>query len=266
MSETPSDFRETLVELVETTYPEPAEHPSPERWIAYQRGELPAAEEARLEEHLVRCRDCFDLVQAADAICGPAEEPAADPENEAAAAAELWRRLRPQLGGEVPAVVGRGPRPIPRLHLPYPLAAALLFGFLGLTAWNLEQQKTLTALRAPRPDAPIYDFSAGERLAPAGATPLQLGSGPCMLVFHPGDELPLYRLAIRDAATGRERSSHLLRLNANLALTLQLSAGLPPGDYRLELSGGAGGSGGTGGGAGKILEQHLLHVTAGPGG
>jgi hypothetical protein len=82
-----------------------------------------------------------------------------------------------------------------------------------------------------------------------------------MLVFHPAEELPVYRLVIRDAATGGELSSHELRLNQDLALTLYFPEGLRPGRYRLELSDGSGG------GAGKPLETQLLRVTeAGRGG
>ncbi len=246
MGENASDFREALMELVETTYPEPAEHPSNERWLAYQRGELPADEEASLAEHLVRCRDCFDLVQAADALFGPAEEPAAGDE---LAAAALWRQLRPQLFGDRDAQNPsnlRTLRPARRFHFPYALAAALFVALLGMTVWGLEERSALLALRAPRPNAPIYDFSAGERLATSGAPgesgelKATAGSGPWMLVLHPSEELPVYRLAIRDAATGRELSSHALRPDADLALTLDLPEGLPPGRYRLEISAGSG--------------------------
>ena len=59
-----SDFRDTLVELIDTS-PEAMDHPTPDQWLAYQRGELSAGEEERLQEHLVRCRDCFDLAAAA---------------------------------------------------------------------------------------------------------------------------------------------------------------------------------------------------------
>ena len=67
-----------------------------------------------------------------------------------------------------------------------------------------------------------------------------------MLVFHPADELPVYRLAIRDAETGKELGSYELRPDEDLALTLQLPEGLRPGRYRLELSGGSGGRRGKG--------------------
>jgi hypothetical protein len=259
VSETSSDFQKALVELIDSTGPEPADHPSHERWIAYQRGELPADEEARLAEHLVRCRDCFDLAQAADALFGPESEP-----GEALASAAIWRLLRPQLetAPERPqSPAGRTRDPASRARFPYALAASLFLAVLGLTGWNLAQRSALSALRAPKPDAPIIEFSAGERLPASGEKTLTAGSGPWMFVFHPADELPAYRLAIRDAETGRELSSHPLRPDADLALTLQLPEGLPPGRYRLELQDGSRE------GSGKPLETHLLRVmTAGPGG
>src|SRR4051812_13968558 len=67
------------------------DHPSPDQWIAYQRGELAEDEEARLQEHLVRCRDCFDLAGAAASFAQPDED---GHETDTAA---LWRLLRPQL-------------------------------------------------------------------------------------------------------------------------------------------------------------------------
>jgi putative zinc finger protein len=259
VAENPSDFRATLAELVATD-PEPADHPSPDRWLAYQRGELTVEEEAVLEEHLVRCRDCFDLAQAADAFARPeeAEIGAGAERGQELAATALWRLLRPRLFGEreIPA---RAPGPARWFRLP--LAASLLVALLGMTVWNLEQRSVIEALRAPRPNALIVDFAAVERLAAPGEKTLTAGSGPWTLVFHSSAELPAYRLAIRDAATGRELSSHLLRPDDNLALTLALPEGLPPGRYRLELSGGSGGS------AGKVIEQSFLRVLpAGRGG
>jgi len=251
VSENPADFREALSELIELAGPEPADHPSGERWIAYQRGELPAEEEARLAEHLVHCRDCFDLVQAADALFG---EKSADEESEKLASAAVWRLLGPELSGKTKAPVVRARRPGWRFRLPYALAAALV-ALLGMTAWNLEQRSALQALRAPRANVPIYDFSGGERLSePVEKT---ARPGPSVLVFHPTEERKVYRLAVRDAGTRRELSSHDLRPNADFALTFDLPEGLPPGRYQLELAEDSG----------RVLETYLLRVDAtAPGG
>jgi hypothetical protein len=248
VEESPSDFRGTLLELIEMS-PEPVDHPTPEQWIAYQRGELSAEEEARFQEHLARCRDCFDLATGAAAFAQPDEAPDAAQEVETAA---LWRLLRPQLGPPADNVrnIADGPRrPSGGFRLPTTLAATFFVALVGMTAWNLRQRSTIEALGAPRPNAPIFEIAPGER-GPARQE-LTMAAGPQMLVLHPAEELPAYRLVIRDAAAGRELSSSELRLNRDLALTLYLPEGLPPGRYRMELSDGAG----------KTLEEDLLRVT-----
>jgi hypothetical protein len=249
VEESSSDFRGTLLELIDAS-PEPMDHPSPDRWIAYQRGELSADEEARFQEHLVRCRDCFDLAAAAAAFAEPDGEPDAGQEVEAAA---LWRLLRPQLDPPPQNVrnIADGPRrPSRGFRLPTKLAATFFVALVGMTAWNLQQRSTLEAIRAPQANAPIFEIAAGER-GPAGQE-LTVPTGPRMLVFHPAEELPAYRLVIRDVATGRELFSGELQLNRDHALTLYLPEGLPPGRYRMELSDGKG----------KVLETDLLRVTA----
>jgi hypothetical protein len=252
VGESSSDFRDTLLELIDAS-PEPMDHPSPDQWIAYHRGELPAEEEARFQEHLARCRDCFDLAAAAAAFAPPDEEPGAGQEVDMAA---LWRLLRPQLdppSDPPPQNVreissGARRRPVWWSRL----AASFFVALVGLTAWSFHQGSLIEAQRAPRANAPIFEVSAGER---AAAQELTVPAGPQMFVFHPAEEIPVYRLMIRDAATSREVSSHELRLNPDLALTLYFPEGLRPGRYRLELSDGSGG------GAGKPLETQLLRVT-----
>lgn len=246
-----SDFRDALQELVDSS-PEPVDHPSPDDWLAYHRGELPPGEEDRLQEHLVRCRDCFDLAAAAAAFA-PDEAPSPDREVESAA---LWHLLRPQLGPQLQPSqnvreIAAGPRRRPswRNRLPMALAASFFLALVGLSAWNLRQQRALEALRAPKADVPIFEIAADER-ALAGQE-LTVSTGPRMLVLHPSEELPAYRLVIREAASARELSSTGLRPNRDLALVLYLPEGLHPGRYRLELSDGAG----------KLVETHLLRVT-----
>jgi hypothetical protein len=255
MGESSSDFRDTLLELIDAS-PEPMDHPSPDQWIAYHRGELPAEEEERFQEHLVRCRDCFDLAGAAAELARPDEEPGAGQEVDTAA---LWRLLRPQLGpaSDPPPQnvheISAGPRRRPSRwsSLPTTLAASFFVALVGLTAWSLRLQSDLKAQRAPRPNAPIFEVSAGER--DPLKRELNVPTGPRMFVLHPPEELPVYRLVIRDAATGREELSFKdLRLDQNFALTLYFPEGLRPGRYHLELSDGS---------SGRALETQLLRVT-----
>jgi hypothetical protein len=249
VAERPSDFRGTLLELIEAS-PETMDHPSPDRWLAYQRGELSADDEARFQEHLVRCRDCFDLAAGAVAFAEPGGEPDAAQEMETAA---LWRLLRPQLDPPARNVrkITEGPRrPSRGFRLPTRLAATFFVALIGMAAWIFQLRSDLKAAQAPRPNAPIFEIAADVR-GPAGQE-LTVPAGPQMLVLHPTDQLPIYRLAIRDAATSRESSSYELRLNREFALTLDLPEGLPPGRYRLELADGTG----------KVRDTYLLRVTA----
>lgn len=258
MAESSSDFRNTLLELIDSS-PEPMDHPSPDRWLAYQRGELSADEEARFQEHLVRCRDCFDLAEGAAAFTEADEKPGTGQEVDSAA---LWRLLRPQLDPppgpsrqNVREISDRPRRPSWAFRLPTTLAASFFVALVGMTALYLRQQ---SAGEAPRPNVAIVDFAAGERLptGPGSAEKtLSASTGPWVLVFHPDSDLPAYRLTLRDEATGRAQGPYELRPDEDFALTLQLPEGLRPGLYRLELSDGSGGQ------AGRVLETHLLRVT-----
>ena len=243
MGETSSDFRDTLLELIEKS-PEPADHPSSDQWLAYQRGELPAEEEARLQEHLARCRDCFDLAAGAAAFAQP------DEDGEEVETAAVWRLVRPQLDLPSPSQkVQSIRRPSRGFRLPLPLAASFFVALVGLTVWNLQLRSDLRTLRAPQPNVSTFEIAPVER--DSAGRELAMPAGPRMLVLHPAEDLPAYRLAIRDATTGRELLSHELRPNQDLALTLYLPEGLPPGRYRLEVSDGAG----------KVVETRILRVT-----
>jgi hypothetical protein len=164
--------------------------------------------------------------------------------------AAVWRLLRPQLDPpQNVRNISDGPRRTSRgFRLPTYLAAVFFVALVGMTAWNFQLN---FQSRAPRADVPVSDLIAGER-GPAAGQETAVAAGPRMLVLHPAEQLPAYRLVIRDAATGRERLSRALRLNPDLALTLYLPEGLPPGRYRMELSDSAGK---------KVLDTYPLRVT-----
>jgi hypothetical protein len=253
-----SNFRDTLVELIDAS-PGPMDHPSADQWLASHRGELPAGEEAALQEHLVRCRECFDLAGAAAAFVEAGEKPGEDQEVETAA---LWRLLRPQLDPPVPLrpivrEISIAPRRRSwRFRLPEYLAASFFVALVGMTAWDLRLQSAKEALLAPRADPLVVDFSSGERAATlvSAERALTASHGPWMLVIHPPGDLPSYRLVLREAASGREQWSFQMPADRDLTLKIALPEGLRPGHYRLELSDGSGG------GAGKVLETFRLVV------
>ncbi len=260
-----SDFRDTLVELIDTS-PEAMNHPTADQWIAYQRGELAAEEEERLQEHLARCRDCFDLAEGAAAFAQSHEEPGAGQGVETAA---LWRLIHPRLESPEPSrqsrqiireISDRSRRSSSwRFRLPNYLAASFFVALVAVGVSNIQRGKELQTLKAPKTNLLISEFSGGERLATLGAAEKTMiaPAGPWLLVIHPGEELPVYRLVIREVATGRERlSNDELRPARNLGLIYYVPEGIEPGRYQIELSDGSGGGGG------KVLETHLLRVTA----
>ena len=224
MGESSSDFRDTLVELIDAS-PEPMDHPSPDQWIAYHRGELAAEEEARFQEHLVRCRDCFDLAAAAAEFAPPDEEPGAGQEVDTAA---LWRLLRPQLDPPDRSAAPERPRDLLRRAAAAVPVVSSAHGpgrlvLRGAGRPDRLEPATAERLSAPRANVPIVEVSTGERCR--SGQELTMPAGPGMLVFHPAEERPVYRLVIRDAATGGELSSHELRLDQDLALTLYFPRG-----------------------------------------
>jgi hypothetical protein len=233
VKESSSDFRDTLLELIDSS-PAPADHPSPDRWLAYHRGELAAEEEESLQEHLVRCRDCFDLSAAAAAFAQPEEEQGAGGEMETAA---QWRLLRPQLDPP-PANVRElfaSPRRQPawKNRFPSTVAASFFVALVGLSGWSLHQRSELEAARAPKPVS-IVEFEAPERSSTSSERILSTADAPWTFVFHPVHELKVYRLTLRDAG-GKQLGSYKLRPDEDSALTI-LVPELPPGDYSLQLS------------------------------
>ncbi|MFL6197138.1 MAG: zf-HC2 domain-containing protein [Thermoanaerobaculia bacterium] len=219
------------------------DHPSPDRWIAYHRGELSTDEEALLQEHLARCRDCFDLAAGAADFARPDDEAGTGQDVETAA---LWRLLRPQLDPPPQNVRQISQRqPSRGFRLPTLLAASFFVALVGMGAWNLQ-------LQAPMPNPIIFDLSAGQRAISGEKT---LSASTRVLVLHPEEELPAYQLTLRNLTAGRDLGPYDLKPDQDSALTLLLPEGLRPGRYRLELSNASGS---------RLLETHTLRVKPGP--
>ena len=124
---------------------DPEDHPSPEKLSAYQAKELPPEESDRIQEHLVQCGFCTDLVLDLQGFLEPQEEePArkgvADLGTEAG-----WRKLKDEMKwtGRTEEV-SRLKRTVRQLQA---LAAVLLVGALGasLFSWRVLQE-----MKAPR--------------------------------------------------------------------------------------------------------------------
>ena len=108
---------------------------------------------------------------------------------------------------------------------PYALAASFFVALVGLTVWNLQPAERPGNVAGAAAQRSHFEIDAGERVVPAGRE-LSMPAGPRMLVFHPAEDLPVYRLVIHEAATGRELPSHKLLPDRDLAFNLYLPEGL----------------------------------------
>lgn len=261
MNEPSSSRPEDLAALIEEIHGQPGEHPDVERWLAYHRGELPPEDEEALREHVVVCRECFDLVQAVAAFDADPEvhADAATPgsgEVRASSTEASWRRLQERLvetdradTTETTDTTQRTPpsretpsgsrRPRPRWLLP--LAASLLVALMGLAGWSLHLQWTLWELQRPKANPVPVFLGAVERAQEE--TTVVSRPGPWTLVvdtpLRPGAGPVFYRLELVELSNDGERQLHRARnlaLDESSNLTWLLPEGLPPGRYRIDLS------------------------------
>lgn len=248
------DFKTAFVALEDERGQAATVHPTVDQLIACRRGELPAAEQNRLREHLPDCRHCFaldaDLAAFADAARGAAPAP------EFATMAS-WRALRPRL---------RRRFVTHRFALPATLAASLVLTVAGFSWSTASHKRTIAELGKPRANPLIVDLVAGEERTGAAALPPAIpADAGALLVFTPdlvGDETDDdgtdYEVRILDprgTVVGTVRG--LLRNSESETFTLWLPAGfLPAGDYRFELYGGRGAS--------RLIAHHALRMVDSP--
>jgi hypothetical protein len=119
-------------------------HPSPEKWMSYLYGELPAASKAELKEHLLACAQCREQVASWESTMAGLNDWQLTP---AAATPTPMRRSvkTPVLKWALAALVvlglgfgiGRGSAPAPDLEA---IRAAIEPGLRTAVASNLKQQ------------------------------------------------------------------------------------------------------------------------------
>ena len=189
----------------------------------------------------MRCRDCFDLAEAAAAFAAAGRGGGRGQEVESAA---LWRLLRPQLDHRVlgtsarspPARGGGRPGVSPALGL----AALFFVALVGLSAWNLHQRSALKRCGRRRPTRPS-SISPPASAPPPGRELTFRPDPGCSCSIPPRSSRSTgWRSATPRAA--REVASDELRPNGTSPDPLP-PGGLRPGRYRLELSDGRRGSG-----------------------
>jgi len=216
-------------------------HPSPDELAAYHDGELPPAEAARLQDHLLLCESCTELLLDLEALRGDpgfgGQRPAPAAEIEA-----VLRGLRAQAARSAPRPRER-PRPGREIQWLRALAASLLVAVGGLSLWVASLRGTVGDFSRPQLNAPILDLSpGGARSEDAHPTVLRLPRRLQIftLVLNPASpqSFPGYTVEIEREGGGVVWSGGGLEKNAFGSFSLALPRVLvPDGAYTIRLFG-----------------------------
>lgn len=191
-----------------------ASHPDLDRLLAYHAGELTEDETSRLQDHLVHCRECSDLVLEAAVFEAPETYVSGVSDIERRTA---WRALRKSLprGARVPLLTA--------------LAALLVLG-LGLSIWML-QTRSVAPEAGVQALGPIYDAYSESRVRSEARGPEPLG-------FPPGVEQATVILNPRSTPT-YPRYAAEVELPGGAVLTVDDLYRSPSGGFHVGLSRGA---------------------------
>lgn len=227
-------------------------HPEPETLAAYHAGELTADEEQRLQDHLLSCRECSDLLLDLDGLADPGfgAGSLAPADQEA-----LWGRIQGEIGKEPEE---KPLAPVVPLHRPSPtsgsprwlqaLAAALLVATVGLSAWVASLQRTVSELSQAQPNPSVIQLSPATTRSGRGSRGEGIATDDSrrliLVLYLPG---PPARATPYRAEIVRQDGGKVLEIQGLVfkekldGVTLELSRDeLAPGDYRLLLFGSTG--------------------------
>ena len=204
-----------------------------EEIAAYHAGRLPEAAEARVQDHLVECRECTRMLLDLDAL-----RSGADPADEASDAEKdsFWQILYPRL----PPVRSSRRFPVPQL-----LAAALAAAVVGLAIQNVSLRTTVHELSQPDLGAPVRDLSATATRDDAAPAVISLAPDDRFftLVLSPVDarDFPDHEVVLEKAGDGEIWRGRGLRKNRYGTFSLILARRLTgKGAYVLRVFGIAG--------------------------
>jgi hypothetical protein len=224
------------------------EHPAPEALVAYHAGELPAAEQDSLRDHLALCHDCadllLDLVSFAE-FTPPEQTPAlADGEVESA-----WQKFQPRLVRAEHAAVaqlaewrredGGGAGFVRRRSLvqAYAIAASLFVCVLGLSAWGVSLKRQIRASTVPK-SVPFMDLFVDKERGASSVETVPSGSDRFFLFLHPpvgSSEFSTFAAEIRSLGSGAP-IAHFDELLQNQGIELFRDQ-FPPGTYQVDFWG-----------------------------
>jgi hypothetical protein len=220
-------------------------HPEPETLAAYHAGELTAAEERRLQDHLVACRECATLLLDLDGLADPGFGAgflsAADQQ-------ALWERIQGEIKQETPE---KPPAPVIPLRRParsaapprwlQALAASLLIVTLGLSTWVVSLRRTVNELARPQVNAPMADLFSGATRSEGSPRPgvsIPANEPAFILILHPprSRSTTRYRVEITRASGDVVWRQDGVPPDPRGSLPLRLSPHwLGPGEYRIRL-------------------------------
>lgn len=228
----------------------PTAHLAPEELAAYRDGALAPADAARVQDHLVTCRECLATLLELQRF---AEDLDGDDAPSAAEVEAVWRGVEaraarqptplapvtPLVPRDRSAVVPRAPR----LRALRALAASLLVATAGLSFWVVRLRDAVDELSRPQLNAPVEDLlPSGPRGEGDAGAMVELGpdTRSFTLVLNPAasGDFAAYRLEIERAGGGAVWSGGGLVPNSYGSFSVTLSRRLVgPGEYRVRLVG-----------------------------
>jgi Putative zinc-finger len=258
-----SDPTEPLREFFREERQSLAQHPPPERIVAYHERRLSPEEMESLRTHLAACLDCTaELLGLADLLDGDAPDGGLTPEIPRAEIDAAWQRQRKRLFPGAPA-----PFPDRRVYAP-PLrrawAAATSLGLAAalLAAVVVVQWQTIIRLKQPQVNPPLINLvpvgSVRQGLQPVPELRLPKNAERAWVILNPEGELDF---SSYDAELRAPDGKALLRLRdlrsseaANFRLEIPRAL-LHEGEHRIVLIGRKGGQS-------RIVEEFAFRVRA----
>lgn len=245
MDDPRQEWKEALGELIADLDGAGGEHPTPEHLLAYRADELIGEEHRRVQDHLVCCSECLELLLDAEAF-GEAGYGAGRPVSSAQKVA-AWRSLEARLEGR-PARAPAARFPFGALlrssRTAYALAASLFLAAAVLSFRVMELNRTVEELTRPQLNAPVEDLFPASPMRGEETPPPTLELDPenryFTLILNPvgASDRPDYRVEIAGPDGETVWSQAGLEKTPHGSFTLILARRfLSPGEYRIRLFG-----------------------------
>lgn len=245
MDDSRQEWKEALGELVADLGAAGGEHPTPEQLLAYRADELTGEEKRRIQDHLVGCSECLELLLDAEGF-GEASYGAGRPVSRTEKAA-AWRSLEARLEGRparAPAARFRFGTLLRSSRTAYALAASLFLAAMVLSFRVAELGRTVEELTRPQLNAPVEDLFPTSSMRGEESPPPTLELAPesryFTLILNPvgAGEHPAYRVEIGGPGGETAWSQAGLERTPYGSFTLILARRfLRPGNYRIRLFG-----------------------------